>query len=1145
MFKMLFVGCGGSGGAVVGYLMDQLRADFRRAGVDKIPAAWQFVHVDMPPMAEPVAPGLGTIEQLGGHYIPLSPAVGKYSLLDSGVTQSPAVLSEVATWGAREPESIAIPIQLGAGQQRAIGRVAVLSKASSLRQRLGDVVSQVNSPEATAQSLAAIDKVGTLGPAPSAVYTFVVSSMAGGTGASISLDVTRILADLTGNPGMTALFMCTADVFDTLNPENRQGVRANALAMLGELVAAQTGVAGQHDTELFQSLGILASHTGSTFRRIIPLSSFRGQGSPIGDRKPHTVYRVTGQALAALALSHQALGVVRSRVIENATPNTFGDKQGYGWGQYDADVQWGSVGFASLSTGRERLESFAAQWLARQAMDHLLEGHVQQGDERDDRSQAEAMAQAMFGQVCRRMGLPEAVDDASVRVWATATLTPQACQEAARNVVDRSFGSDLPLPAAGVEAQQYVGGLIGFLRGVDPRLLQSVRETGYLQGYLWTQQFLDRLHAAVVEAVGRSGMVYAVALIELLSAHLSLVSQKLIELSQQTQSMAGGFGQHFQQFIAGLQGRIQNATAIDPVRNLYFTRTDLLIRGRWYDVVGSVLAQLNTQTLASLAQSLRTAQEDILRAMRVDAQHDGLATVHTDRYAEWPVAGTLVDSRWGASVNETLLTDYRTFETETLTLLPLSTRGSGESDAPLPLEATGRAVRSVATGEWPTAQGLPSPGGLLVVDRRPTFPALAIDPTSPNQDSIVPALAQYRWLVAPAAVLERATSWVRRPGYAFNDYVTASIRDLAQTHHEPSVVASLFQTLQLADPMTQVDAAAFNSTHALPATISYAFSSIPLDGIAAGEELIAQAPQRGLAQETVDNLRGALTTAGPSRIDVFGYYPLAMPVAHAGVCLPAAQQWAAAATNASQRAAFWDLRRARPLAAALPMTQAERRALVAGWFLGQLTGRVAIPTDVTTGPVAVFDPLEGQWFQLPFPYLTDPNQFRMSQDLLPAVLESSLVALANYGQSTPPGRSMMPYRALRRLWDSNPDGPTNAGFGVTTLNAETVLTDWVKTGTVPAGRPPTARPLPVQESDPVARVDAAKEWIAKVLEHSTQTVGTPGSAYRAVRTPGERMSTPMLRDLYGDLAEVLPSITGLLERQQVGIVPPAMAGPDY
>lgn len=99
MFKMLFVGCGGSGGAIVGYLMDQLRADFRRAGVDKIPAAWQFVHVDMPPMAEPVAPGLGTIEQLGGHYIPLSPAVGKYSLLDSGVTQSPAVLSEVATWG--------------------------------------------------------------------------------------------------------------------------------------------------------------------------------------------------------------------------------------------------------------------------------------------------------------------------------------------------------------------------------------------------------------------------------------------------------------------------------------------------------------------------------------------------------------------------------------------------------------------------------------------------------------------------------------------------------------------------------------------------------------------------------------------------------------------------------------------------------------------------------------------------------------------------------------------------------------------------------------------------------------------------------------------------------------------------------------
>lgn len=1021
----------------------------------------------------------------------------------------------------------------------------MLSKASPLRQRLADIVSQVNSPEATAQSLAAINKIGTLGPAPSAVYTFVVSSMAGGTGASISLDVTRILADLTGNPGMTALFMCTADVFDTLNPENRQGVRANALAMLGELVAAQTGVAGQHDTELFQSLGILASHTGSTFRRIIPLSSFRGQGSPIGDRKPHTVYRVTGQALAALALSHQALNVVRTRVIENATPNTFGDKQGYGWGQYDADVEWGSVGFASLSTGRERLESYAAQWLSRQAMDHLLKGHVQQGSDRDDRSQAEATAQAMFGQVCRKLGLPENVDDESVRTWLMATLTPQVCQEAARAAITRTFGSDMPVPAPGVEAQQYVGGLVSFLRSADPKLLQSVREAGYLQGYQWTQQFLDRLHATVIEAVGRSGMVYAVAVLDLLSAHLGLVSQKLVDLGQQAQASSAGFAQRFQQFVGGLQGRIQNATAVDPVYTLYQTRTDVLIRGRWCEVVGAVLAQTNAQALASLAQSLRTAQEDILRATRVDAQHDGLATVHTDRYAEWPVAGTIVDSRWGASVNETLLTDYRNFENETLTLLPLSTRGSDESDAPLPLEATARAVRAVATGEWPTAQGLPSPGGLLVVDRRPTFPALAVDPTTANHDSIVPALAQYRWLVSSAAVLDRATAWVRRPGYAFNDYVTASIRDLAQTHHEPSVVASLFQTLQLADPMTQVDAASFNSTHALPATISYAFSSIPLDGIAAGEELIASAPQRGLAQETVDNLRSALTTAGPSRIDVFGYYPLAMPVAHAGVCLPAAQQWAAAATNAAQRAAFWDLRRARPLGAALPMTQAERRALVAGWFLGQLTGRLAIPADVTTGPVAVFDPLEGQWFHLPFPYLTDPNQFRMSQDLLPAVLESSLLAVANYGQSTPPGRSMMPFRALRRLWDSNPDGPTNAGFGVTSLNAETVLGEWVTTGMPPAGRPVTARAMPVQEADAAARLAAAKEWIGKVLEHSTQTVGTAGSAYRAVRTPGERMATPTLRDLYGDIAEVLPTISSLLDRQSVTAASAAMAGPDY
>lgn len=1144
MFKMLFVGCGGSGGAIVGYLMDQLRADFQRAGVSKIPGVWQFVHVDMPPAAERVAPGLGTIEQLGGHYVPLAPDVGKYELIDNGLCQGQGVRSEIATWAARRPERVMIPVQLGAGQQRAIGRVAVLSRAAQLRERLAAIVAQVNDATAVEAAMQASAQVPTLGHLQNAVYTFVVSSMAGGTGASISLDVTRVLADLTGNPAMTALFMCTADVFDTLNPENRQGVRANALAMLGELVACQTGAAGGHDVELFRHMGIMSAHQGSTFRRIIPLSSFRGQGSPVGDRKPHTIYRVTGQALAALALSDRALTAIRQRVIENSTPNVFSDKDNFGWGQDDIDVEWGSMGYASLSTGRERLESFIAQWLARQSLDHLLKGHTGHGDARDDKAQADALAQALFPQVCRSVGLPESSDTETVRAWVGGAFAASDCQSAAREVIAATMGPAMPMPTPGVQASQYLGGLESFLRSAESVMLRSVADAGYRYGYAWSQAFVARLHAAFVDAVGRAGMVYAVALADLLRSHLTLVSQKLLEFQNGVRAASANFTQHKQGLMSTIQGAIQNpAAVIDPVKTLYLRRTDMQIRGRWCEVVGGVLSQVDTQVLSGLSTSLRVAQDEVLRAMRAPGEHGGLATVHTDRYAEWPVAGELVDGRWGASVNEVLLTDYRGFEAETTRLLPLATTLGTDTAPPTVIEAARRAVRAVVTGQWPTAQGLAAPEGLLRIDRQPTFAALPTDPAT--ADSIVPALGQYRWSASTHEILGRAMEWVRRPGFAVNDYVTASIRDLAQEHGEPSVVESLFTTLRLADPMTPVDSATYGSSHQVAASIQYAFSAIPLEGIAAGEELLALAPQRGLGQETVTNLTAALSQQGPSRIDVYGYYPLAMPVAHAGVCNPAAEQWAASTTS-HDRAAFWDLRRARPLYAAIAMSPAERQALVAGWFVGTLTGAVAVPEAYQTKAVSVYDPISHEWLPFPFPYLTAPEEFRMHQDLLPAVLESHLVAVSNYARSTPPGRSLAPYRALRRLWDSSSSGPIDSSFGVFSLKAEALLTKWRRDGQPPRGRPRGSKALPVEGADATARTEAAKAWAQGVLTGMENLFGTENVAYRTISGAAERYAAPMLRDLYPDIEIMLPRILELLDRPiEDDVIPGGNALPDF
>src|SRR5664279_4045753 len=143
MRRALFVGCGGTGGAVLAYLMDQLRSDLARDGVERIPGGWQFVHIDVPLSPDAVAPGLGSVRDQGGQYISCGPMVDEYALVDRVISQrllqSEAGLGDIATWAPRNPGAVHIPVQAGAGQRRAIGRMLTLSKLSSIQEALVSV----------------------------------------------------------------------------------------------------------------------------------------------------------------------------------------------------------------------------------------------------------------------------------------------------------------------------------------------------------------------------------------------------------------------------------------------------------------------------------------------------------------------------------------------------------------------------------------------------------------------------------------------------------------------------------------------------------------------------------------------------------------------------------------------------------------------------------------------------------------------------------------------------------------------------------------------------------------------------------------------------------------------------------------------
>ncbi|MGX1162065.1 hypothetical protein RKD54_002974 [Pseudarthrobacter sp. SLBN-100] len=237
MRKFLVVGCGGSGGSTLAFMMDQLSSELSAHGVSSIPAGWQFVHIDVPIAPDTRIAGVGNVSQQGGGYIATGPSGGSYTVMDNALTQTlgnAKALGQIGTWAPRDPAQITVPIHSGAGQMRAVGRMITLSRAGEVRQGLERAFQRLNMVETNSEmAQLSVPGLGKFNAAEPPII-LVVSSMAGGAGASMALDVCRLLSLVPGvSPSLVGVFMLAADVFDGLPSDARGGVRAKRAGNVG------------------------------------------------------------------------------------------------------------------------------------------------------------------------------------------------------------------------------------------------------------------------------------------------------------------------------------------------------------------------------------------------------------------------------------------------------------------------------------------------------------------------------------------------------------------------------------------------------------------------------------------------------------------------------------------------------------------------------------------------------------------------------------------------------------------------------------------------------------------------------------------------------------------------------------------------
>jgi hypothetical protein len=1150
MYKFLVVGCGGSGGETLARIMDQLKSELMPHGIPELPAGWQFVHVDVPVVPDTDVPGVGNVRDQGGTYIGTAPSSGSYSVLDNSVSQKlqqTGDLDQFVTWAPRRPESVTTPLHNGAGQMRGVGRVITLNRAKDVFSGLQRAVNQLKTTEANAQMKQVADAVpGSGGFDPEGdPMVFVVSSMAGGAGASMALDVCRLLGQVQGvSVNDTCVYMYTSDIF----PDQLEGVRPNALGMLGEIVAAQAAASEDHDVRLLESLGQHVDRSGGpSFARVFPVSKYQGlDRTTFGDGTQRGLYRGLARGLAALMISGKASTDFRAYDLTNKdglSPN----RSFLGWGVEAADkLSWGTFGFGSLSMGRDRYRHYSSQRLARTAADRLSEGHLQPGSTAGAEQQLTKLVDSQWPTVVHELGLPaehQTYDTGAAGAWVVSALGEQSLDAALREMIDRyAVGAELPR-AQGQTGPNWIASAGNYLRAKQAQLQQGGYEIIQRWAYDWARAFEARLLSVISTGIAQYGLPYARALLQRLQTHIGQgVVPRCTELSRYPATDVSRVPSEVEGYAAAVKGTIVQGEELEQ-RLL----TGLLagLRNNSYlmasEALAAVLSEAPQDLLAPLQRTVEESIQGIDLARTETSRTVGLANVETDVYSAWPSdEDQRVPDRFATAHNEVLLTPAAQFQDLYRHHLPDAVGSGGQGPAGIEWDSARRmAAAQVISGQWTAAEGSSAPGGLIEELARWRPSRFTRDPHTGNP--LTASAGRYSLHVGSRDLRLRALQFVNRRNEAFDKYCSLSLEDYilgkdGAAPHELSqrrtdLEAKFRETLTRGLPLSSVHPDVVSRIHASSVTYRYKFSAAPF---AAAPDLVDRlravlTSQQSVEPQTVDIFDNSLTqgqtAAGITHVDVFGSFGNLSPIAFDGVLVPVSTRWSQL-TSSGQRQDFWTYRRARTLPASLPMSEAERRAMISGWYVAQLTGQLQIPSpDNLTRPVQVFDASSSQWLSFPNPLLTPPSQFvGETFDWLPAVLETYLLAIANAHQSPVLG-SLRPYQVLRAVYDRSEEQPAS-GLETRSLSGLTHLADWLRTGQTPSGAGSRADADSLEQ-----RYENAQTFLSTVggFASSMLDTSTPGHVGVRVENRAAGAGTPIFCDLVPDIVEVTQTLQGVLE----------------
>ncbi|WP_193509114.1 tubulin-like doman-containing protein [Cryobacterium sp. BB736] len=1001
----LLVGVGGSGGKTLRVIREDLLRRLQQAGWEGgMPKAWQFVHIDVPTVADGNDPDLpGQLPE--NEYQGMVGTGIDFRTIDSALVRSGGthIRDAVAGWRP-DPNRVNIPASRGAGQFRALGRVITLASLNRVHDALQRARRQLTGAEVIGELQAITRQLGsTPNTVPDEPVVIVISSIAGGTGSGAVIDVCdaiRALGDKWANEIVGLLY--APDVFDYLPAEARRGVRPNSLAAITEILSGYWNEEGATEgtEQLFSKYGVQLASA----RRLGPRYPFL-----VGARNENVTYQTQNDIY--LAMGRSVASWVSSRKLQDgmsaytqaqwaSTAVTVPDRlplhiKG-------SETPFVALGSARVGLGRDRFRDYASEHLARSVMERFLRRHEElrpRGDDRTERQLVQDTAEAVFPGFLVASGLDERGEDRNQIVEA---LRPEGLQNDLKTVFNETLQKiSETIPEKGLKAADVRRSIRNLV--TDRRSsFQSVQLASRVDtARKWVGDIQDRLTTLTAQSVSRNGAPVTIELLRKLGTEIKQVREELVSEAATHRRWASDIDHMVRIELDDADTAVILRTT-DRLKAAVRRAVETLSQeqeAEIRDMATDLIPDLAANVLDPLIDALQHGYESLA------SDSAGGNNANRSKTAAWPV-GEDIPARLRPAPNEFLLEASDDYPRILKDLVQRTVGVEGPRDARIQAELQ---IMLGTDDVERTPQSLITRESSWVPRNHNLHPAVTSAPTR----------ALFRVAADPDDLLERSSDWLLHEGTAVGKYLAEGLREFL----DPETVgpADLGKRLQVFEgqliaalnagaPLVRINPAVLvqvHDRHEVRHTVS--FSEVPLPDKSQGREAFKKVlSARG---QWSDGVAKAFSDNNGGFIDIFTVLSEPYePVVFDSLMGPIASEWGALSKTSDQRSEFWRWRRGRPLTEALPFSPSILNAMVRGWFTAGLLDQLQV--DDTSG-ASVFVPAEvgqgGDFLAFPWPTLTTVKA--MGPDMLPAVLESISLAMLDVNSS----ESLAPMRPYQRL----------------------------------------------------------------------------------------------------------------------------------